>query len=843
MLAFALAIAVFASFSLPVAFAFPIALAVRFELAVPFVVALTRTDILAFADDVSGAVHLTATPTATVPLFQQNLAGYIDGNKLTQERNLTQDQANLAVLPTVSVVTASFAVERWDHLREAVASIRAQTVPVFETVVVIDHNPDLLDQARRELHGVTVVPNTRDRGVSGARNSGAAASHGDVVAFLDDDAIASATWLEALLPHFANPDLVGVGCELVAGWEGSRPRWLPREFDWTVGGSYRGMPEDATSVRNVWSCGMVVSRQVFDAIGGFREDFGKVGNRSRPEDTDFCLRAATARPHGTWIYEPAASVIHRVPLDRTTSRFFLRRCLSEGSGKAALAALNGTGDSISAERQYTRRVLPRGIARGLRDTVRGDVSGALRSMAIAAGFTFVLTGFMTGRAAGVVRWGDAPRARPTSGNGHGNAPAILVDQSGYDLRNLGDIAMLQSCVARLKRLWPDSEIMVICHAPDRLAALCPGTVAIGRTFADRPFFLMLPRRPRLAAEQAWKMAAPYFCGRFRRGLARPARPRTAIQAVRAADVVVASGGGYLTDTWWWHAAGVLSLLSLAQRLGKPTAMLGQGVGPIGTGLHPGRGLMRVQARAVLPRLAVLGLREECTGRDLALSLGAPLGAIAVTGDDALELIPGADPAIGHGLGFGMRVSRYAGVDLTAADAVGELMMRAAAAFEAPLITLPVSRYPVDGDLDALRLLLRPDRCAADIVLNDLATPESLVAAAARCRVIVSGSYHAAVLGLAQGVPAVCLTNARYYDSKFAGLSALFPGACFVVSLDQPDFAARLGDAVEQAWHLPVPDRAAAIEAAARQRQAGREAYARLREAVGNLPADRRELVR
>jgi hypothetical protein len=92
------------------------------------------------------------------------------------------------------------------------------------------------------------------------------------------------------------------------------------------------------------------------------------------------------------------------------------------------------------------------------------------------------------------------------------------------------------------------------------------------------------------------------------------------------------------------------------------------------------------------------------------------------------------------------------------------------------------------------------------------------------------------------VPVVCLTKSPYYDAKFAGLETLFPGACFVVSLDQPEFAGRLRDAIDQAWHLPAPARAAAMEAAARQRQAGREAYALLRDAVEKLAADRQELV-
>jgi colanic acid/amylovoran biosynthesis protein len=556
-----------------------------------------------------------------------------------------------------------------------------------------------------------------------------------------------------------------------------------------------------------------------------------------------CLRAVAAQPAGIWIYEPTGTVGHRVPLERATLGYFLRRCLLEGSGKAALAALNGAHESMSAERQYTRRVLPVGVARGLQDTVRGDASGGLRSMAITAGFCFAAAGFVMARAAGIARRADLPQARPPSGKRRAQgpmpprAPRILVDQSGYDLLNIGDAAMLQSCVIRLRQLWPEAEIMVICHAPERLASYCPGTVAIGRTWADRPFVRILPRRLRLAAEQAWKMTAPYFSGRLQSGRVRPGRPRTAIQAVHAADLVVASGGGYMTDTWWWHAAGMLSLLSLAQRLGRPTAMFGQGIGPIGGGRSGGGfGVLRMQARAVLPKLAVLGLREDQIGQDLAASLGTRSGAVTVTGDDALELVSDGDAPDGQALGVSMRVSHYAGVDLPAAEAVGDVVVQAAEAFGAPIVALPVSRYPVDSDLDALRLLLHPERSRAEMVLTDLASPEALVTAAARCRVIVTGSYHAAVFGLALGIPAVCLTNSGYYNAKFGGLRALFPGACFVVPLDRPDFAGRVRRAIDRAWRLPAPARAAARNAAARQRQAGREAYARFRDAVEKAPA-------
>lgn len=306
---------------------------------------------------------------------------------------MSEGPADLIRLPTVSAIVPAYTMDRWDSLRETVASIRTQTVPVLETIVVIDHNPDLLDRACREMPGVTVIPNNRSRGASGGRNSGAAVSSGEVIAFLDDDEVAAPSWLEALLGHLASPDVAGVGGRSDPLWPGVRPRWFPPEFDWTIGTSYLGMPETAGPVRNVWSGNMVIPRRVFDAVGGFRDGFGKVGDSARPEDTDLCLRA-TAQQGGTWIYEPAGITGHRVPPQRATLRYFLRRCFSEGRGKAALAAFNGAAESWSVERRYARQVLPRGIARGLRETVGGDISGGARSFAIASGLSFAAAGFI-----------------------------------------------------------------------------------------------------------------------------------------------------------------------------------------------------------------------------------------------------------------------------------------------------------------------------------------------------------------------------------------------------------------------------------------------------------------
>jgi hypothetical protein len=302
-------------------------------------------------------------------------------------------RTDLAAQPTVSVVIPAYADERWTQLCEAVASAQAQTRPPTEVIVAIDHNPDLLSRARRELADVMVVANNSGgRGASGTRNAGVARASGEIIAFLDDDACAAPDWLETLIVHFADPAVAGVGGRVDPLWATARPRWFPGEFDWAVGASYSGMPETTAAVRNVWTNNMALRRAAFDAAGGFREDFGKVGAVCRPEDTELCLRVTS----GSWLYVPASAVGHWVPAERATFAYFLRRCLEEGQGKAAIAVLDGAANGTSSERSYTARVLPAAVSRGLREAVSGDRSGALRSGAIIAGFGMAVAGFAVG---------------------------------------------------------------------------------------------------------------------------------------------------------------------------------------------------------------------------------------------------------------------------------------------------------------------------------------------------------------------------------------------------------------------------------------------------------------
>jgi GT2 family glycosyltransferase len=284
---------------------------------------------------------------------------------------------------------------------EAVESVLGQSPAPRETVVVIDHNDALLRRARAALAGVQVVANNGPRGLSGARNAGWTRTTGDVVAFLDDDARAEMGWIAGLLDGYTSPDVLGVGGRILPRWQNPPPEWLPEEFYWVVGCSYRGLPETTAAVRNLIGANMSFRRSVLETVDGFHSEIGQVGDSMlRCDDTEFCIRASARMPGGRILYSPAAVVRHHVPSSRTSWRYFRTRCFTEGQAKAHLSRIVGAADGLSSERRHVLRTLPRGVASGV---ASGSAAGLARSMAIAAGLGLTATGYLAGRAQAAMR--------------------------------------------------------------------------------------------------------------------------------------------------------------------------------------------------------------------------------------------------------------------------------------------------------------------------------------------------------------------------------------------------------------------------------------------------------
>ncbi|MGW2120373.1 glycosyltransferase [Streptomyces sp. NPDC001758] len=308
-------------------------------------------------------------------------------------------------IPGVSVVICAYTEDRWEDLLAAVASVRAQSRPALETLLVVDHHQALLDRLDKEYEDhkgtgeVRVLANAGPRGLSAGRNTGIAASRGGIVAFLDDDAVAERDWLRHLAEGYADPRVMAVGGRTEPVWaSGRRPGWFPEEFDWVVGCTYRGLPRGRVRVRNVLGGNASFRREAFDAAGGFATGIGRDGNK-RPlggEETELCIRLGRARPDAVLLIDDRAVIHHRVPEAREHFRYFRTRTYAEGLSKALVARSVGARKGLESERRYTTRVLPAGVVRGLRDAVLARPGGAGRAGAIVAGVLAAAGGYLVG---------------------------------------------------------------------------------------------------------------------------------------------------------------------------------------------------------------------------------------------------------------------------------------------------------------------------------------------------------------------------------------------------------------------------------------------------------------
>jgi cellulose synthase/poly-beta-1,6-N-acetylglucosamine synthase-like glycosyltransferase len=300
--------------------------------------------------------------------------------------------------PLVSVVICAYTEARWDDLLAAIASVDAQRERVpLEIVVVIDHNPALLERMRTVSMDLRLDENVQARGLSGARNSGVLLARGRIVAFMDDDAVADPGWLEALVATYDDPSVAGAGGTIRPMWETGRPSWWPPEFDWVVGCTYRGMPLRRAVVRNVIGCNMSFRRDLLQTVGGFAHGIGRIGTRPLgAEETELSIRVGKRWPERSIVYEPAAIVDHRVPAERATFRYFRSRCYAEGISKAAVSKLVGTGEALATERGYAARTLGRAVLAELGSALRGNAAGLSRATAIVAGLAITTAGYLVG---------------------------------------------------------------------------------------------------------------------------------------------------------------------------------------------------------------------------------------------------------------------------------------------------------------------------------------------------------------------------------------------------------------------------------------------------------------
>lgn len=424
---------------------------------------------------------------------------------------------------------------------------------------------------------------------------------------------------------------------------------------------------------------------------------------------------------------------------------------------------------------------------------------------------------------------------------------ILIEQSQYGCFNMGDLAMLQVAVSRLKNFWSDAEIEVflIKRFEDSFKKFCSQALPLSPSgqeiwfttpLSDRLYELM----PNKSTQQQLQELEWQFRCRLpnvassimqqklkkRKRLTQYQELNTFINAIAQADLVVASGGGYITDTFEAKAIRSLGILGIANSLGKPTVMVGQGIGPL---QNP---KLRAKAKMVLPKVDLIALREKRAGLQVLEDIGVSRHKIVATGDDTIEFVyEKRSITLGDGIGVNLRIADYSPIATNIIEKVRSALQEVAPQKNAPLIPVPMEFLKDNSDVKTIAQLLAGDSNLEE--LENLATPAKIIEQIGRCRVVVAGSYHAGVFALAQGIPVVGLANSQYYKDKFLGLADQFGVGCEVVFLDDDRLSEKLSASINKAWESSEQLRPQLLESARKQIELGRSAYEKIYELVSS----------
>jgi len=181
-----------------------------------------------------------------------------------------------------------------------------------------------------------------EQGLSHARNAGVDVAAGEIVAFIDDDAIPGKDWLQQIIDNFADGSLASLGGKVIPDWSGPPPGWLSTPEHWpAIGGSNYGEKHRVMSKKMCPLGGnMAVRTEWCRSVGGFNPRFGKIGrNMGSFEEVEFANRIR--QKGGKMIYDPKMIIYHHVPNERMTKTYVSERRYWDGHTLAAFEKIRG----------------------------------------------------------------------------------------------------------------------------------------------------------------------------------------------------------------------------------------------------------------------------------------------------------------------------------------------------------------------------------------------------------------------------------------------------------------------------------------------------------------------
>lgn len=298
----------------------------------------------------------------------------------------------------VSVVVCTYSEEMYEHLQDCLDRLRAQTYDEIEIIIIVDGNEALAERLEDKYGAIPDLKihcNETNVGLSASRNNALKYATGDVIAFIDDDAVADEQWVEELVSAYKKQNAIAVGGQMTPIWTAGRPEFLPEEFYWLIGVTHRGFSEEEGEVRNTFGSNISFKREVFEALGGFNENLGRKGDAQvQGEETELASRMSDEYGERVW-YTPDAKVGHKVFDYRTDRTWLIKRSFWQGYSKRVMDDfVDDEGQESAFLRNLMFQFLPRRVASLVRDPELRKVDQlamlAVLTAAVGIGFLYGL---------------------------------------------------------------------------------------------------------------------------------------------------------------------------------------------------------------------------------------------------------------------------------------------------------------------------------------------------------------------------------------------------------------------------------------------------------------------
>lgn len=303
-------------------------------------------------------------------------------------------------LPEISVAIPEYDPSETKNLSDCIYSVLEQDYDNFE-IIVVSESEELSKFVRDKFDTVDKVSvkdiDNPDGGVSVARNAAVSSADGEVIAYIDSDATAQEGWLKRIGEIYRDKNVLAVGGRAVAEWEYSRPRYLPDEFLWLVGVTYKGHAESGSIVRSTFGCNMSYKKSILTELR-FNENLGKEhGYNLQGEEPELGLRMKEKFNSGMYYTEDSV-VCHRIDAEQSKLSWLSKRAYLQGISKAIIEK-ETKGNSLSSDKGFLNYIATKSIPFYLKNTISGDKFNSLMLLLGTIYITFLVgIGYIVGRA-------------------------------------------------------------------------------------------------------------------------------------------------------------------------------------------------------------------------------------------------------------------------------------------------------------------------------------------------------------------------------------------------------------------------------------------------------------